>query len=356
MTHASVPAPSSRCRPLRVERDDVLWFVTCRTVEERFWLHPLVSAGLEPPTGSAKKELLRLERHADRRIASMVRSANARKRKFAPLMDAGSVKRIARGLIGSALARAQELYDVEVFAFVALSNHVHLVCRAAQKNLAAFMGYFKARTADSVNRITGRRGPLWMRRYDAEPILDDDAAAALTAYTVRNPVKANLVDHYDEWPGLNLVYGLADSDAFDFEYLNCTAWHQARRPKDLDPFFEAATLTLSPLPHCADLSREVYRRMLQSWMEEAEAEEDAPMRRALGVKAVVKAPFDTRPENPSFRRRPYAFGSAAAKAKERVMMHMLARDHAAASQRWRSGDHDVPFPPGTYRPPLVRAA
>jgi len=101
---------SSPCRPLRLERDDVLWFVTCRTTEERFWLHPLIACGLQPPLDAAKPRLRRLPKYANQRIRAMVRDANARRRPHSPPMDAISLKRIARGLVGSALARAQQRY------------------------------------------------------------------------------------------------------------------------------------------------------------------------------------------------------------------------------------------------------
>jgi len=285
----------------------------------------------------------------------MVREANARKSPLAPMLDAANLKRIARGVVGSALARAQRLYDVEVFALVVMSNHVHLVLRARRGNLADFMRYAKAQIAKAVNRITGRRGPLWARRYDAQPVLDDDAAEGVTAYTLRNPVKAGLVAHHAQWPSLNLAFGVGDADELEFEHLNCTAWHRAQRPADVARFFETSTLRLSALPHCEGMSREAYREMLESWMAKAEAQETAK-RNAVGVEAVVKAEFHARSEAPSFRKRPYAFGSPQAKAHERAMMHMLAQQHAAASLKWRNGDTSAAFPAGTYKPPLIRAA
>jgi hypothetical protein len=82
--------------------------------------------------------------------------------------------------VSSALARAQEhcaengLPPVEVFAVVVMSNHLHLVVRAPGKNLAAFMGYFLARVAQTLNLLLGRVGPVFPRRYDAQPILDEE--------------------------------------------------------------------------------------------------------------------------------------------------------------------------------------
>ncbi|NOY91472.1 MAG: hypothetical protein GXP55_09700 [Deltaproteobacteria bacterium] len=350
-------AKARRCRPLRLERDEVLWFVTCQTNEERFWLHPLVSCGLTPPNRRARRPLEAMQRQAARRIDEMVKDANRWKRPLSPTLDAQSLTRIAKGLVGSAFARAQEKYDVEVYALVVMSSHMHVVLRTRKKNLATFMGYVNARITKAVNRITGRRGGMWAGRYHAQPILDDAAAETLTAYTLRNPVAAGLVERHDDWPGLNLAYGVCDTDELDFEWLDCSAWHRKNRPADLAPFFRNAMLRLSPLPHCTQFEREAYGRMLAEWLVRVEQEEERETSvEPLGVEAVVRADFTDRSENPSFKRRPYAFGSAEAKAKERAMMHLLSQAHAQASQLWRSGDHSVTFPPHTYRPPIMHAA
>ena len=73
-----------RTRPLRKERSDVLLFVTSRTIEERFWLHPLVTAGTEPVNRKAKHALRRLDRLCDRRYEKLARQANARSGPHSP--------------------------------------------------------------------------------------------------------------------------------------------------------------------------------------------------------------------------------------------------------------------------------
>ena len=45
-----------------------------------------------------------------------------------------------------------------------MSNHLHLVVRAPGKNLAAFMGYFLARVAQTLNLLLGRVGPVFRIR------------------------------------------------------------------------------------------------------------------------------------------------------------------------------------------------
>ena len=61
---------------------------------------------------------------------------------------------------------------------VVMSNHLRLVVRAPSKNLAAFMGYFLARVAQTLNLLLGRVGPVFPRRYD--PSVASTAAAVGT--------------------------------------------------------------------------------------------------------------------------------------------------------------------------------
>ncbi len=354
------PKPRKRSRPLRVESNDVLWFVTCRVIEERFWLHPILSTGLAPPNRKGRRACAALQQHADKRLATLVKRANARRGPYQPELQLEDAKRCARGLIGSALARAQKRYKVQVFALVVMSNHVHLVVKTTKKNLAEFMGYFKARVAESINALTGKRGPLWARRYDAQPVIDDQGAADRVAYTLDNPCKSNLVADPEHWPGLNLAFGVGDADVLPFEFLNRTAWHRAKRPASLARFYQTVTLELSPIPSCQGMPRELYRTSLLSWVQASRSKTGAEPRTAwgaaLGVEQVVYTGFDARPKHASFRRRPYVFGAPQARQEHtRAMMELLG-GYGVCSDRFRSGQRMTPFPEGTYPPPLRQAA
>ncbi|MDH5671818.1 MAG: transposase [Myxococcales bacterium] len=352
--------PPKRSRPLRVESDSHLWFVSCRVIEGRFFLHPVISCGLQPPNHKARRAIKALERHCDKRLAKLVERSNANRGPFQPKLTFEDAKRMARGLIGSALGRAQQHCKVKVFALVVMSNHIHLVVQTTEKNLAAFMAYFKARVADDINLLTGKRGPLWARRYDAEPITDDPSVADRIAYSVDNPCKANLVSEPEEWPGLNLAYGLGDSDELGFEFLNRTKWHKARHPEKLAPFFETVTLKLSAAPSCEGMDRETYRASLDSWIEQLRAKQAAKGHKKsgapLGVEKVVLAAFETRPARLARSRRPYVFCEPERRAEHAAARLSVSAAHWECSRRYQAGEPDVRFPEGTYPPPILKAA
>jgi REP element-mobilizing transposase RayT len=358
----------TRGRPLRVERDDVLLFFTSRTVEERFWLHPLLSCALKNRNRRARRKCVHLERRALKRYDKLAARANARSGPYARKFTGAEILRIAKGLMGSALARAQEKAGVEIFAFVAMSNHVHAVIRTPRKNAAEFSRLFKSVVARTINRITGRSGPLWARRADIQPVLDDAACAGRVAYCVDNPRKANLVEHAEHWPGLNLCYGLGDADELEFEYFDTSAWNRAGRPDDIGDFFEVATLKLSPLPSSEGSDREAYAKDVRKWVAQRLREDlaeldandepgrDKKRKTPLGIDKVIDSAFDQRPKQSKMTRRPYCFGSPERRREHYEQTSMLLDVYAQRSESYRLGERLVEFPPGTYPPPVLAAA
>ncbi|MDH5670579.1 MAG: transposase [Myxococcales bacterium] len=368
---APTTRPKRRSRPLRVERDDVPIFVTNRSVEERFWLHPLLSCAAQPLNGKARRVLKALDRRNLKRFDRLAQRVNARSGLNSPKFTGAQLQRFAKGLVGSALARAQREYGVKIYAFISMSNHIHIVLSTPRKNLSLFMRDFKSTTARGINFLTGRRGPLWGRRYDAQPILDDAAAKGRVGYTVGNPRKAKLLQDPEEWPGLNLCFGLQESQELEFEYFDYEAWREDGPKKDrFDDFFTTATLVLSPLPGCEDLDPQDYARDVRSWIEAVLHEEEAAAdkkpkeasRRSsnrsaiVGLEAILNANFEYRPRNPAYKRRPHCFGSPENRKQHFEDMSNLYGVYDDRSERYLAGDPDVKFPEGTYPPPIVRAA
>jgi hypothetical protein len=223
------------------------------------------------------------------------------------------------------------------------------------------MGYFKARVADSTNFLLGRRGPLWARRYDAEPILDDDAAVDRVLYTVANAPQSSLVERAELWPGLTAAYALGGATQMDFTYMDRTAWHRARRPEDVTPYLRTATLTFSPLDAMKDLSVERAREAIEELVRQREARERVRRRDAgksvMGLEKLSKSQFQERPRRPKRSVRPYFH----ARDPERRVAHLQTMNALHASYedsagRFLSGEAAVAFPAGTYPPRLRLAA
>jgi len=359
----SIKGSTHRSRPLRIERDDVPFFVSSRTVEARLLLFPLVAdASHAQRDRSSRRCFAAYERRTEGKIRSLVRRANAQRKPYQPELSVGTAKRILAGMVGSALARAQARYGAEIYAVVQMSNHFHLVVRVPRKNLSAFIGYFKARMGQTLNLVYGRSGAIWARRFDAEPILDDEAALERQLYTLSNPVRQALVKDAAEWPGLVSALGYqGQSKSLFFEYLDRTAWHKAGRPAQLDFFFKQVTLTLSPLPEHSGFSA---RRLQSALSEQLTQRQQVALSEAAqerkyprGLELLAQTDPLQRPKQSKQTHRPYCHASTAQeRSRHRYACHLLYATYEQASLRLREGDRTVIFPDGMYPPALPLVA
>jgi REP element-mobilizing transposase RayT len=341
--------PTRRSRPLRCEEPEHLFFVTTRTLEEVFWLHPLLCSRLAPVNREARRVVEAKRSRLRTKLERLVASANRRRPENQPKLSVEEAEKLAEDCVSSALARAQEhcaergLPPVEVFAVVVMSNHLHLVVRAPGKNLAAFMGYFLARVAQTLNLLLGRVGPVFPRRYDAQPILDEEAAAGRVKYVLENPKKAGLVCCFTEWPGFVAVAGLHEGEELETKHFDRTGWQLAKRPKERARYWRQSRLKLSRLPGMESLSRAAYLATVKSWCDSRPAE------RCLGVEGVLDADVNQRPKKPKRSRRPYAFGRPESVDAYREASRLRYAAYDAVRALAKIGER-VEWPEGMYAP------
>jgi putative transposase len=87
----------------------------------------------------------------------------------------------------------QRTYDVTVYGYTLMANHVHLLLQApAHVELGRPLRWFLTQTAKAFHRVRGRCGHFWERRYRACLVEDDQYALAALRYLDRNPVRAGL--------------------------------------------------------------------------------------------------------------------------------------------------------------------
>jgi len=98
-------------------------------------------------------------------------------------------------------------------AFCVMSNHVHLLIdqqgipdphpRRDGKNYTALsraMRLLKGKSAALCNRVLGRSGPFWQHESYDHVVRDAREYERILAYIVNNPVKAGLVEDWQDWP------------------------------------------------------------------------------------------------------------------------------------------------------------
>ena len=71
--------PARRSRPLRCEEPEHLFFVTTRTLEEVFWLHPLLCSRLAPTNREARRVVEAKRSRLRTKLERLVASANRRR-------------------------------------------------------------------------------------------------------------------------------------------------------------------------------------------------------------------------------------------------------------------------------------
>jgi len=111
--------------------------------------------------------------------------------------------RIATLVADSLLYRDGKVYELD--AFCIMPNHVHMVCRPLKKadgsyhSLAAIMHSLKRYTARQANQLLGRRGAFWQHENYDHIVRDSKEWERIIAYVLNNPVKAGLVERWEDW-------------------------------------------------------------------------------------------------------------------------------------------------------------
>ena len=160
--------------------------------------------------------------------------------------------------IGGIISRYQEIFDIELFAYSILGNHLHLIARAPQSNIDEFCENVNREIAKRMNWRNKREGKFWQKRYSDLPILSEDDLLEAFLYVTTNPTKHGLVANSQDWPGLiSYDHCLTEKDRrFSFNHYS----GERRVTKH--------ALKLSVLPAFKKLSKEAQREKIKKRLEE----------------------------------------------------------------------------------------
>lgn len=87
------------------------------------------------------------------------------------------------------VSQAQK-YEVEIWAWCLMSNHVHLLLRAPIETISKFMQQTKSSYAVYFNKQHGRNGALFQGRFTSVPIETDEQLITAVRYIHLNPTEA----------------------------------------------------------------------------------------------------------------------------------------------------------------------
>jgi putative transposase len=249
-----------------------VYFITIRTVEERFALSPFACPGAwQLAEGRALNEKERQKMNA--RGRTCIKETKLLAEKIAQF-ERGEIEELPDvflerftnsipNIIGSCMARAVNNFGVLLYGFVWMSNHGHLLVRAPKGNLSEFMTYLNGQIASEINRFLSRNHHLWARRYSAAQVLDEGAELERLGYMLANPQNARLVESIEDWPGLSSAPFLLRGKGERYVWFNRTAWHEQGRPNNIAPFLSTMDLTHTILPQLESLNKEQLRQKIR---------------------------------------------------------------------------------------------
>jgi len=113
--------------------------------------------------------------------------------------DGRSLDESARDEVLAAFAN-RHLTSMQVFAAVAMPDHVHAIVRPFdEQDLLTIVGNLKRFTASAINKEAGASGSLWQDEHFDHIVRDEAEFSEALLYIARNPVEAGLVDRPTEY-------------------------------------------------------------------------------------------------------------------------------------------------------------
>lgn len=91
----------------------------------------------------------------------------------------------------------------DLLAFTIMSNHFHLLFDTASYNIhpTTIMSSMKRFTSRQSNILLNRTGiPFWQEESHDRFVRDDEELFRIINYILQNPVKANIVSHWKDYP------------------------------------------------------------------------------------------------------------------------------------------------------------
>jgi len=123
----------------------------------------------------------------------------------------------------SILKKTTEKFDLDIFCFSLLPNHLHLLLRINKKNLSEAMRHLFRTYAIYYNIKYERKGHVFCGRFRSSLCNDDAYLLAASLYIHLNPFKANLAENINDyrWSSLQLYLDNPKKTFIDSDEVLC---------------------------------------------------------------------------------------------------------------------------------------
>ncbi len=131
------------------------------------------------------------------------------------------------GAFVAALERARVRFQLRVYGFVVMPEHIHLLItepeRATVATAIQSLKLSASLSTAACRERAGQRSPLWQKRYYDRNIRDYEEFVEKLRYIHRNPVTRELVDKAEDWKWSSFRhYALCEDCGVEIES-QCTA-------------------------------------------------------------------------------------------------------------------------------------
>ncbi len=276
------------------------------------------------------------------------------------LLPTGEANQIIAGII----AKYQEVFEIVIFAYAILGNHLHLLAMAPRSNLWRFEQAVNREIAKRINRLQNARGHFWERRYDEQVVLEDEDILEAFLYVTCNAVSHGLVEHPMLWPGVNSYQHSLDGKDREYLFTDYTAYGKALRLAknrgeeiSIRDFQSAHYLKITPLPQYADLSladrKEVLSSLIAQRITRIKKDRKDQGLGFLGRKQIKRQHHKDEPRSVKRSPRPICY-TKSVEAKKLFLEWFLPwlDKFYEASKKFRSGDFSAIFPEHSIQPPI----
>ena len=274
------------------------------------------------------------------------------------LRPSRKLNELVLGVLGRALAHYG---GVRLFAFVIMSNHMHLLLHVADAQaLSRFMGFVDGNIASKVSKLHGWSDGLWKGRYTSITVLDDVALERRLRYVLSHGVKEGLVGRVEHWPGASSTPALLRGRKLYGRWIDETSRGRARRRGKkvrTEDFVTNYEVPLAPLPCWAGLSEAERRARVAELVRGVEAEgrelNRELGRKPLGAAWVRRQDPRAEPESVSYSPAPPCHTTDPELRRQFLESYReFVEAYYRAAEALRRGELDVAFPPGCFPPGL----
>jgi REP element-mobilizing transposase RayT len=252
-----------------------------------------------------------------------------------------------------ALALGARQFGILVHAVTLMSTHEHLIVTDPQGRYPEFLRRLHRLVSLGTKVLRKWEGPTWdPEQTSVVRLLTEQAVIEKLAYVMANPVKAGLVRHARDWPGITVLPHELGRRVWTLK--RPEAYFNAKNRQWPDTIELTLTLPASlERTYAADALREVVQEELERQERLAYQEVDKRGWRVLGAARVRRlSPYRRatsfellRDRNPTF-----AVGRGQKKVFFEAVAELRAFRHAyrQALEQWRAGLRSVVFPQGTW--------